>query len=405
MSYHKNFINLSDDNKKTIEKYLKFKKIENPEISNRTLRNIKETLKKLANTIKDKKFIDVDTKTMQNFFESISEESYRSRDTYGMHIIPFYRWLHNLDKNTRPDNMKWFKTVPLKTIRRKKDIHAKKSFFITPEEYEKMLTWGNDIFGQINSIWEVYYLSGIRPEELPSMKINDIDIKDGITTIIVTDSKTTQRRIPLPHTPYKLLEYLENHPHKNNKEAYLWFSFKNNRPDEPISIDAIRNRFRTMKQELKLKPTFNLKAFRKTRATIVFATQHLHNLTLKEIGQLFGWTPETTVKRQDEYNLTDQEDIIKKYCNETYIEPTQKQLKKTHIETTEKLKKENIELNQKIGNLEGVVKDLTKLVKGLENVIYDDLFKKEAFQKYREKLLDEEIDINKMYPPEPRTKK
>ena len=342
MSYHKNFINLSNDNIKTIENYLKFKKIENPEISDRTIRNIKETLKKLANTIKTKNFIDVNTETMQNFFESISGESYRSRDTYGMHIIPFYRWLHNLDKNTRPDNMKWFKTIPQKTIRRKKDIHNKKSFFITPEEYEKILTWSNDQYGQINAIWETYYLSGIRPEELPSMKLKDIEIKDGITTVIVTNSKTTQRKIPLPHTPFKLLEYLENHPQKYNKDAYLWFSFKNTYNNKPLAIDSIRLRFRTMKTALKLKSTLNLKSFRKTRATIVFATQHIHNLTLKEIGQLFGWTPKTTVERQEEYNLTDQEDIIKKYCNESYIEPTHKQLKKENI----KLQEENASLKK-----------------------------------------------------------
>ena len=91
-----------------------------------------------------------------------------------------------------------------------------------------MLTWGKDIHGQTNAIWETYYLSGVRPEELPQLQMKHI-IKDnnGIISIKFIDSKSMAREIPLPQTPYKLLEYIEMHPQKNNKEAPLFFPLKN----------------------------------------------------------------------------------------------------------------------------------------------------------------------------------
>ena len=211
-----------------------------------------------------------------------------------------------------------------------------------------MFTWGHDQYGQSNAIWETLYLSGIRPTELLSMKIEDVKTENGITSISVPESKTFPRTIPLPEAPRYLLQYKENHPRRDNKKAWLWFPFKNTTIDKPLQYDNLKNeRFSKMIKDLGLKPTLNLKSFRKTRATLIFNSKKLQ---LIEIAKIMGWTTETVVKRQEEYMLTNNDEIIKKYCTETYTEPTQSQLKDIQSETIKKLTNEIDKLKSIVAN-------------------------------------------------------
>jgi hypothetical protein len=267
--------------------------------------------------------------------------------------------------------MAWFCFTSANTKRRNKDLKAKEKYFITPEDYKKMIDYCTDQYGRNKAIIETYYLIGPRPDEPSNLKIKDVETRnDGITAISV-NGKTGARTVGFPKTPYNLLQYLENHPNKNNKEASLFFPFKNK--DKFLDIDNIRTEiFKKMIHDLKnqgVKQTYNLKSFRKTRATIVFENQHTLGLTFKQIGDIFGWTEDQVPKRQAEYLLTDEEETLKKYCTETYIEPTQMQLKKINTETTEKLKQENIELNKQVGSLKSDVLELSKVVKQMEQVI------------------------------------
>ena len=101
------------------------------------------------------------------------------------------------------------------------------------------------------------------------MKINDIIPKEnGNTSIRLLDSKSIPREVPLTQYPEKLMDYLEIHPLKNNKEAPLWFSQKNK--NKPLTQDRIEKKFRKMNENLTLNPKLSLKSFRKTRATIMF---------------------------------------------------------------------------------------------------------------------------------------
>jgi len=394
---------VSETNKKNIEEFIEFKKAQKGNtIEDRSLGNLEENLKKLANFAGSRNLKNLTDKELQDFFTSIESEKYTSRDTYATTYIQFYRWVFKLPKRTPPSNMIWFTFTSAKSKRKNRDIRAKEKYFITLEEYNKMIDYSTDQYGRNKAIWETYHLSGIRPEELPSLIIEDIETRnDGITTITIGRSKTEPRVVGFPETPYNLLQYLENHPNKDNKNAYLFFPFKN--PNKPLSIDNIRTElFKKMIHALKkqgVKQTFTLKSFRKTRATIVFENQHKTGLTYKEIGDIFGWTEEQVAKRQAEYLLTDKEETLKKYCNETYIEPTQKQLKKTHIEITEKLKNENIELNKKITNLEEAFTKLLYLsdIK-INEFISQEIDKQEGYKKFRQQLFEEEEFLAKNPP-------
>ena len=131
------------------------------------------------------------------------------------------------------------------------DIKAKEKYLIDPEDYKKMINYEFDKFGQTQALWETYYLSGARPSEIVQMTLDDVKKdKEGIITIIIKSSKSQPRKIPLPETPYKLLEYIEQHPRKNDPKAYLWFSLKRPSHNKPIVEHSIRLRYSQMKKQL-----------------------------------------------------------------------------------------------------------------------------------------------------------
>lgn len=358
MASNKKLYTVSTTNNDIIEEFIKFKRAQRALIRERTLYNIKEALKCLSNHFHPKEIKKLTEKDLIEFFGNKELfHNWRTRDTYAINIMQFYRWIHNTPKNSRPPNMQWFEYTTPREKRRTKKTNQKKELLIEPKDYEKMLTWSLDRYGQTNAIWETYYLSGIRPEELPQLKIKDISIdNDNIVTLRFTDSKSMAREIPLPLTPYKLLEYLENHPFKNDKDSPLFFPFKSKSGLKHLSIDAIRDRFRKMKKDLKLKPTLKIESFRKTRVTIVLSTIKEKNLDTDDIGKIFGWTPQTVTQRIQDYKLSDIDDLKKKYSKYSKPLPSYSQLKKFNETTNKEQDKEIEKLNKNVNSLENKIK-------------------------------------------------
>lgn len=409
MVFNKNFYTLSKENEEVIEEFLKFKQAQKSTITPRTLTNIKEALRCLSNYFHPKDIRTLTEDGMISFFgDKKLFRNWRTRDTTATNIIQFYRWVYKLYKKERPTNLRFFEYTTPREKRKNKDINEKEKFLIEPLEYEKMLSWGHDVYGQTKAIWELYYLSGIRPEELPQLNLKDVHIdKDNTVIIKFIDSKSIPREIPLPSTPYKLLEYLEAHPGKNNKNNPLFFSLKDSDTFSRLEIAGIRQRFRKMVNELKLKDTLILKSFRKTRVTIVLnITMKERNLDYDDIGKIFCWTPKTIAERIQDYKLSDTEDLKRKYCKDIETIPSYQQQKQALdlIQTNDiiikkEFEKENIELKQKISNLESDVRGMQKLIKQLESIVYEDLDKKIASEKHRQQLADEADKINKEYLP------
>lgn len=324
MTSHKKVFKASKANTEIIEQYLTYYQNKKPNASKDAKRGINGTLRKLSEYIQPKSLKDATEQNLMNFLGQIKKPA--SRDTYANHITPFYRYIYKTPKNSRPPNMEWFEFSTQREKRKHINPNLKEELLISNKEIQQMLNYGHDRYGQLPAIWETYYLSGIRPSELQKMKIKDVTTnQNGNILITITDSKTIPRQIPLPQTPYKLLEYIENHPEKNNPDAPLWFSLKNTAKITPLSMDGIRDRFTKMKERIQIKKTLLIKSFRKTRATIVFTEDKLND---KDIGKIFGWTPKTVIERRTEYELSDTDDLAKKYCTKTSIQPSYTQLKK-----------------------------------------------------------------------------
>ena len=94
-----------------------------------------------------------------------------------------------------------------------------KSSLINPEEYIKIIQKVKmDL--RMSALYETLYLSGARPNEVCNMRIEDIINEKGKISLIVKDSKSLPREIPLTEKPSLLLRWLENHPNKDPPYAH-----------------------------------------------------------------------------------------------------------------------------------------------------------------------------------------
>ena len=259
--------------------------------------------------------------------------------------------------------MNWFEfsTEEQRTQRKDPDI---KKHLITTDEFESIINASKDRYG----LWETYYLSGGRLNEVRQMKIKDVKIEGDNVTIVLTNSKTIPREVPLTDIPNRLIRWMENHPHKDDLEYPLWIS-QNPRwlhQHPQIARPSIQQKFETLKKQTGIKSTLSIKSFRATRATILFSSRD-PIYDDKEMGQLFGWKPHTVVDRREQYDLRNFEDLKTKIFDttigklDTYdsIKHEKELLEQKHEKELKKQQKEIDDLKETVETLLTHYKEVT----------------------------------------------
>jgi len=104
--------------------------------------------------------------------------------------------------------VRWLKTGFAKSKHRLPDS------ILTPEEIKILIDTATKI--QHKAIVSVLFDTGVRLGELAGMSLNKIEYdKDGAFTIV--DGKTGKRIVRFIHSMSYLSNWIEHHPHKNNK--------------------------------------------------------------------------------------------------------------------------------------------------------------------------------------------
>jgi integrase len=352
----KKFTHISKENLTIIDKYVKYATIRKT-LEKKSQRNIKTTLEKLADYLEKKSLKKATEEDLMSFFGNpeIMNQHNRSRSSYAVHIIPFYRWVEEIKGKSRPKNMEWFVHQSSSQARRYADPERKEKSLILPEDYEKIIQTSNDAYGQNKALWELMYLSGARPNEIAQLKIRDVqELPDGNYQIIIEEgtSKTVPRKIALPEQPYNLIRWMGNHPLRENKDTSLWFSLKTNEIIDTGNEEFINRRFTALKKKVPtIKQTLTPKCFRKTRGTILFNDSKYND---GNIGLWMGWTPQTVAQRRMEYDLTDYEDLKKKVFTKPKVSISYEALEKIKEEKesmVEKHEKQIQELNEKMRDI------------------------------------------------------
>ncbi len=151
-------------------------------------------------------------------------------ELYFIHLKSFYIWLE------MPDIVDWMPNGGEKHFIEEHNL-------LTPDEIKKMLL--KCTTSRNKAIISCLYDSGARISELLNLKLKDVVIDDFGAKFLV-NGKTGKRWIRLiDSTPY-LQDWLNDHPYKNNKEAFLFINFASNHYGESLFAGSIGTLLKTM---------------------------------------------------------------------------------------------------------------------------------------------------------------
>lgn len=376
-SNKKKLLKVSEENLKIIKKHLAYRESQSA-LPRKSLVNIQGALRKVSDFsyfhCNNKPITELTKEDLMEFFKpSAGHVSQASRDIHAPHIIAFYRFVDGIEEpNVRPKRMAWFRKQTAKQKRRQTDPDLKEKHWITPKEYQLILQYSNDAYGQNKALWETLEISGARPSEVARLKVRDVIIDENSNVTIKIEkgeSKTIPRPIPMMEQPHKLIRWIGNHPFKDDKDASLWVSEKTGIPitvNEVNPEEFIDRRFRAVKKRCKknktpIKDTITPKSFRKNRGTKLFILSDSKESTINDsnIAKHMGWTPQTVMLRRQEYELTDYEDLKKKMFSEDTLA-----IDYDSIMRENKQLKEQMKLIETKGLVEK--KDYNKKIKELE---------------------------------------
>jgi integrase/ribosomal protein S27AE len=131
------------------------------------------------------------------------------------------------------------------------------------------------------------YESGARIGEILPLKIKHLSF-DRHGALVYLSGKTGDRKVRLVASVIALQEWLNEHPRKNNPDAYLWCKVP--MPNNPkwknqhLSYGFISRLLKELAVKAEVKKKVNPHAFRHARAT--FMARHLKE---PEMRQFFGW--------------------------------------------------------------------------------------------------------------------
>jgi len=131
------------------------------------------------------------------------------------------------------------------------------------------------------------YESGTRIGEFLPLKLKHLEF-DRHGCLIRVNGKTGPRRIRLVFSSLSIQKWIDEHPSKNNSEAYLWCKIP--MPNNPkwvnkhLSYGFVSRLIKELAEKAKVKKGVNPHAFRHARAT--FMARHLKE---PEMREFFGW--------------------------------------------------------------------------------------------------------------------
>ena len=233
-------------NENIIKEYFDAMEIEiNPSIN--YVKTNQNTLNRLSEFHKSKPFANMTREDIVSYLNSLRKPDeldplHKWIGTYNSRVrnlIRFFKWLYNSTKahNQRP-KPKLLSNVP--QIRRKETSIYKPSDLWTLEDDLTFLKWCP------NKRDRCYHAISrdlsARPQEILDLKIKDIVIKNVGTkqyAEVLVNGKTGSRHLPLIDSLPYVKEWLDQHPQRNNKNAYLICTLIRNNVGSRLTRDGL----------------------------------------------------------------------------------------------------------------------------------------------------------------------
>ncbi|RMF31714.1 MAG: hypothetical protein D6752_01610, partial [Candidatus Nitrosothermus koennekii] len=236
--------------------------------------------------ILSKDFSNATKEDIKRVIEEIDNKDYSpSTITKFRRVLKYFYKVVYGNNEYYPEQVAWIKNIS-KDKRMEKNALSYDDF-LTEEEIELLIDTADTI--QRKAFIAVGYETGARPEELLNIKLKDI-LFDRLGAKIIVRGKTGERITRVVVYVSLLKEWLNIHPYKNDREAYLWLSEATNYKFKPIGLRAAEKMFTKIMRLADIKKRSRLYILRHSRAT------HLANrMTEAQLCSYFGWRLGTNI--------------------------------------------------------------------------------------------------------------
>jgi site-specific recombinase XerD len=231
----------------------------------------------------NKTLINCDKIDFVNFISELSKEGLKQTtiDTYGIWVRQYYIWLHRekglINENEYPKIVSWFKPTKTKKVITQNDL-------FTPSEIQKVVNIADN--DRDKAIISGLYESASRIGEWVWIKIKDIEINENYMQIKVS-GKTGTRKVILLSSYLYIHKWLENHPFKNDPNAYLFCSFAHTHYGQRINEASVGRMLKTYTKRAKINKHVHCHLLRHSRLSYLAQKEGMRE---RDIMLLAGWS-------------------------------------------------------------------------------------------------------------------
>ena len=209
----------------------------------------------------DKSFKSLTKRDMESIFSE-----YRKRHNYKQSSINksiqclkcFFRWVYDLSSHDpAPEVVRWLQKAEPKNQIRPEDLW-------TEEEVLAVMNASRSL--RIKAMLSLAYESGMRPSELRTLRMRDISFNGDMIRVYCrgkTEKKMGERVIPVLRSYSLLKAYIEQHPLRNDPNAWFWSGTK-----KPVPELYLPRQFRILSQKVGIRKPNMLYILRHSRLTL-----------------------------------------------------------------------------------------------------------------------------------------
>ncbi len=230
---------------------------------------------------KEKPFVDCTDKDIKEIIEELEEKDYSEWYKHDIKAVlkKFYKFVRGTEDY--PPEVSWIKVKKPKNDKLPEDL-------LTEEEVKRLIE--ASLNARDRALVSLLYESGARVEELLNLRIKNITFDEFGCVVLFEVGKTGARRIRIIDSVPYLAAWLDVHPYRKDRDAFLWVNIGQTNYGKPMDYGAVRAILKDIARRAGVDKPVNPHNFRHSRAT--FLAQHL---TEAQLNEYLGWVQGSSV--------------------------------------------------------------------------------------------------------------
>lgn len=187
-------------------------------------------------------------------------------------VKQFYAWVYDIEDPRHdgyPKAVSWIRVKEPKSTLKASDL-------LTPSDVKKLIAATPDL--RLKALVHVCYDCGLRVGEALQMHVRDVDVQEQYAALTVSGKTGPRQAYSIESLPL-LLAWLDQHPNRNNPDAWLWTD-----DTEPLTYDRARFKLQECRRKARISKRVFWHLFRHSSAT--------NNAELGEpmLRNVYGWS-------------------------------------------------------------------------------------------------------------------